>query len=179
LARGTVVGLEISVAAECKRYARAIGIGAVDQFVGKLLDLGAERGGSTPTRASRQLPFVGPSDLPARMSFWLPWTVRKLFRPPHTTPTIGLGDRSIRCGLMTLTPRNTSASYRPASGGRRDPNYRAGCRAAFAACQRVGTAEERPHPAPQPVRNADALYFVALTGRLCHSRARSDGQRRY
>jgi hypothetical protein len=44
LARGTVVGLEISVAAECKRYARAIGIGAVDQFVGKLLDLGAERG---------------------------------------------------------------------------------------------------------------------------------------
>ena len=44
LARGTVVGLEISVAAECKRYARAVGIGTVDQFVGKLLDLGVERG---------------------------------------------------------------------------------------------------------------------------------------
>lgn len=44
LARGTVVGLEISVACECKRYTRVIGIGTVDQFVGRLLDLGAERG---------------------------------------------------------------------------------------------------------------------------------------
>jgi hypothetical protein len=44
LARGTVIGLEISVAVECKRYNRTIGIGIVDQFVGKLLDLGAERG---------------------------------------------------------------------------------------------------------------------------------------
>jgi hypothetical protein len=44
LARGTVVGLEISVAAECKRYARPVGIGTVDQFVGKLQDLGAESG---------------------------------------------------------------------------------------------------------------------------------------
>jgi Restriction endonuclease len=44
LARGTVIGLEINVAVECKRYNRAIGIGIIDQFVGKLLDLGAERG---------------------------------------------------------------------------------------------------------------------------------------
>jgi hypothetical protein len=44
LARGTVVGLEISVASECKRYTRTVGIGIVDQFIGKLLDLAAERG---------------------------------------------------------------------------------------------------------------------------------------
>jgi hypothetical protein len=44
LARGTVVRQEITVVAECKRYKRTVGIGTVDQFIGKLLDLGAERG---------------------------------------------------------------------------------------------------------------------------------------
>lgn len=44
LARGTVVQQEITVVAECKRYKRTVGIETVDQFIGKLLDLGAERG---------------------------------------------------------------------------------------------------------------------------------------
>jgi hypothetical protein len=32
LARGAVVGLEISVASECKRYTRTVGIGTVDSI---------------------------------------------------------------------------------------------------------------------------------------------------
>jgi len=42
--RGQVVGLEITVAVECKRHGRVIDVGIVDQFVGKLLDVGADRG---------------------------------------------------------------------------------------------------------------------------------------
>lgn len=41
---GTIAGQQITIAVECKRYARPLGIGAVDQFAGKLLDLGVERG---------------------------------------------------------------------------------------------------------------------------------------
>ncbi|GAA1662186.1 hypothetical protein GCM10009744_64950 [Kribbella alba] len=41
---GTVVGLEISVAVECKRRRRAVDVEIVDQFIGKLLDLGASHG---------------------------------------------------------------------------------------------------------------------------------------
>ena len=42
--RGHVVGLEITVAVECKRHNRVIDVGVLDQFVGKLLDIGADRG---------------------------------------------------------------------------------------------------------------------------------------
>lgn len=44
LVQGTVVGLEITIAVECKRYRRPVGIERIDQFVGKLLDLAADRG---------------------------------------------------------------------------------------------------------------------------------------
>jgi hypothetical protein len=43
-ATGQVAGLEISVAVECKPHARPVPVGGVDQFVGMLLDLGADRG---------------------------------------------------------------------------------------------------------------------------------------
>ena len=44
LAKGKVVGIDVTVAVECKRHRRASDIGTVDQFIGKLLDLGADRG---------------------------------------------------------------------------------------------------------------------------------------
>ncbi|MDW5322877.1 restriction endonuclease [Plantactinospora sp. KLBMP9567] len=44
LARGTVVGIEVTVAVECKRHRRILDIGAVDQFIGKVLDLSADKG---------------------------------------------------------------------------------------------------------------------------------------
>ncbi|MCM3921091.1 restriction endonuclease [Frankia sp. AiPs1] len=43
-AQGTVAGIQISIAVECKRHQRKIDTGIVDQFVGKLLDLKADRG---------------------------------------------------------------------------------------------------------------------------------------
>lgn len=44
LVSGKIAGYELSIAVECKHYARPLGIGAVDEFAGKLLDLGVERG---------------------------------------------------------------------------------------------------------------------------------------
>ncbi|MES4908429.1 MULTISPECIES: restriction endonuclease [unclassified Streptomyces] len=44
LATGKVVGLEIKVAVECKRLRRPANIEVVDQFIGKVLDIGADRG---------------------------------------------------------------------------------------------------------------------------------------
>jgi hypothetical protein len=41
---GTVAGIDLSVAVECKRHSRAVDVGVVDQFIGKLLDIGADRG---------------------------------------------------------------------------------------------------------------------------------------
>lgn len=44
LARGAVAGIGITVVVECKRYRRPVAIGDIDQFIGKLLDIGADRG---------------------------------------------------------------------------------------------------------------------------------------
>lgn len=44
LVRGTVAGEEIVIAIECKKYAKKLGIGKVDEFVGKLEDIGVDRG---------------------------------------------------------------------------------------------------------------------------------------
>lgn len=44
LVRGVMGGQEFAIAIECKRYARRLGIGAVDEFAGKLLDVGVDRG---------------------------------------------------------------------------------------------------------------------------------------
>lgn len=44
LIEGTLAGQPIAIAVECKRYARRLGIGAVDEFDGKLGDLGVDRG---------------------------------------------------------------------------------------------------------------------------------------
>jgi Restriction endonuclease len=41
---GTLAGQQITIAVECKRYSRPIGIGTVDEFAGKLLDLNVDRG---------------------------------------------------------------------------------------------------------------------------------------
>jgi hypothetical protein len=44
LVRGTMGGQAFTIAVECKRYAKRLGIGAVDEFAGKLLDIGVDRG---------------------------------------------------------------------------------------------------------------------------------------
>jgi hypothetical protein len=44
LVKGNVAGRSISIAVECKRYKRPLGIGAIDEFVGKILDLRVDSG---------------------------------------------------------------------------------------------------------------------------------------
>lgn len=44
LVKGMVAGEEIVIAIECKKYAKKIGIGKVDEFAGKLEDIGVDRG---------------------------------------------------------------------------------------------------------------------------------------
>jgi hypothetical protein len=44
LVSGRIGGQQMSIAIECKRYANRLGIGKVDEFAGKLLDLGVDRG---------------------------------------------------------------------------------------------------------------------------------------
>ncbi|MGW3322498.1 restriction endonuclease [Streptomyces virginiae] len=44
LAVGSIAGQTLSVVFEAKCYGRRVSIGTVDEFIGKLLDLGAERG---------------------------------------------------------------------------------------------------------------------------------------
>lgn len=41
---GAIADQTMNIAIECKRYARRLGIGGVDEFAGKLVDLGVERG---------------------------------------------------------------------------------------------------------------------------------------
>ena len=41
---GTIADNEMNIAIECKRWTRRLGIGGVDEFAGKLIDLGVERG---------------------------------------------------------------------------------------------------------------------------------------
>lgn len=66
LATGTVVGQEMTVAVECKRHGRPVNIQLVDQFIGKLLDIGAERGilysfgGFTSSAVSRAIGSSNP-----------------------------------------------------------------------------------------------------------------------
>jgi hypothetical protein len=59
LAEHETVGVTHLVVVECKRYTRKLGIGKVDEFVGKLIDVGAEMGvlyaysGVTPSAQQR------------------------------------------------------------------------------------------------------------------------------
>lgn len=43
-ATGTISGQAFVIVVECKRYKRPLGIGTVDEFAGKLQDIGADRG---------------------------------------------------------------------------------------------------------------------------------------
>ncbi|WP_328688605.1 restriction endonuclease [Streptomyces caniferus] len=64
---GKVVGLEVTVAVECKRHGRPASIEVVDQFIGKVLDIGADRGvlysysGFSSNAVSRALGSSNPS----------------------------------------------------------------------------------------------------------------------
>lgn len=67
LVTGKLVGLDITVAVECKRHRRPSTIEVVDQFIGKVLDLGADRGilysysGFTSNAVSRAIGSSSPS----------------------------------------------------------------------------------------------------------------------
>jgi hypothetical protein len=70
LARGPVAGVAITIVVECKRYRRRVAIGDVDQFVGKLIDVGADRGilysnsGFTGSAAARAMGAASPAVVP-------------------------------------------------------------------------------------------------------------------
>jgi hypothetical protein len=70
LARGLVAGVEIALVVECKMYQRPVAIGDVDQFVGKLIDIGADRGilysgsGFTGGAAPRAMGAANPAVMP-------------------------------------------------------------------------------------------------------------------
>ncbi|MDX3101623.1 restriction endonuclease [Nonomuraea angiospora] len=72
-ARGTIIGQEIVIAVECKLKSRPLEIGAVDEFVGKLLDLGVDRGvlysasGLTPNAVYRASAASNPSVIPVSL----------------------------------------------------------------------------------------------------------------
>lgn len=65
--RGKIIGQEITIAVECKMVSRPLEIGTIDEFVGKLLDLGADRGvlysasGMTPNAVHRAEGATSPS----------------------------------------------------------------------------------------------------------------------
>lgn len=69
LAKGSVAGVEITVVVECKRYRRSVAIGDVDQFIGKIIDVGGERGilysysGFTDGAVARAIGAANPSVL--------------------------------------------------------------------------------------------------------------------
>lgn len=71
--RGSVIGQVIIVAVECKMVSRPLEIGAIDEFAGKLLDLGADRGvlysasGMTPNAVHRAEGASNPSIIPVSL----------------------------------------------------------------------------------------------------------------
>ncbi|MGX1760378.1 restriction endonuclease [Streptomyces lydicus] len=44
LVQGQLAGQPVSIAIEAKRYGRSVSIGTVDEFIGKMLDVGCDRG---------------------------------------------------------------------------------------------------------------------------------------
>jgi Restriction endonuclease len=71
--RGEIIRQEIIIVVECKPVSRPLAIGAVDEFVGKLLDLGADRGvlysasGMTPNAVWRAQMATNPSIIPVTL----------------------------------------------------------------------------------------------------------------
>ncbi|MGW0890463.1 restriction endonuclease [Saccharopolyspora sp. NPDC002578] len=68
--QGRMIGEPILVAIECKRYSRPVNVVTVDGFIGKLLDIGADRGflyshsGFTASAAARARNARNPSVMP-------------------------------------------------------------------------------------------------------------------
>ena len=92
---GTIIGQEITIAVECKMVTRPLEIGAIDEFVGKLLDLGADRGvlysasGMTVNAVHRAEGAVNPSVIPIsleRAHSPDPWGAR-VRQTDSTSPT--------------------------------------------------------------------------------------------
>jgi hypothetical protein len=73
LVRGKIIDQEIIIVLECKLTSRPLDIGVVDEFVGKLLDLGADRGvlysasGMTPNAVWRAQNAANPSIIPVTL----------------------------------------------------------------------------------------------------------------
>lgn len=70
---GKLIGQEIIIAVECKFVSRPLSIGGVDEFAGKLLDLGTDRGvlysasGLTPNALWRAQMAANPSKIPVNL----------------------------------------------------------------------------------------------------------------
>ena len=71
--RGKIIGQEIIIVVECKFTSRPLAIDTVDEFAGKLLDLGADRGilysasGLTPNAVWRAQNAANPSIIPVTL----------------------------------------------------------------------------------------------------------------
>lgn len=95
LVTGTIGGIEMRIAVECKRYGKKLGIGKVDEFAGKLVDLGVDRGvlytlnGVTAAAASRARSAAQPGIVLQQMAGNFP-------EPPEWSPSLheltGFGD---------------------------------------------------------------------------------------
>lgn len=95
LVTGTIGGHEVRIAIECKRYSKRLGIGKVDEFAGKLIDLGVDRGvlytlnGVTAAAAARAAAAAQPGIVLKEMAEQSP-------TPPEWSPSLheftGFGD---------------------------------------------------------------------------------------
>lgn len=98
LATGKVVGLEITVAVECKRHRRPSSIEVVDQFIGKILDIGADRGilysysGFSSNAVSRAIGSSNPSIMVIALD--TPEIVKHLNRAPGFPADLLAQDRA-------------------------------------------------------------------------------------
>jgi hypothetical protein len=87
LITGTLGGVEMRIAVECKRYGKPLGIGQVDEFAGKLIDLGVDRGvlytlnGVTAGAASRAQAAAQPGIVLKQMADSAP-------EPPEWSPSL-------------------------------------------------------------------------------------------
>ncbi|MEU9738274.1 restriction endonuclease [Micromonospora chersina] len=106
---GKVAGAEMTVAVECKKHGRVVTVQTVDQFVGKLLDIGADRGllysssgfteGAKRRAASARNPAVTTYEVQDAVPLALAYDLRRM--PAHTferhvrSPWWLLGARSI------------------------------------------------------------------------------------
>ncbi|WP_033344533.1 restriction endonuclease [Catenuloplanes japonicus] len=96
LIQGAVLGIQVTAAIEClQRRRRPVDVGAVDRFVGKLLDIGADRGilysctGFTDRARARAAHAQSPPVLAITLS---DGRLARDTLPPHDSADVGQAD---------------------------------------------------------------------------------------